>query len=124
MIGIGTDIVEVARIESVLERRGDRFIQRILVPKERHRCLDSKNPARFLAKRFAAKEAVSKALGTGIGVSLSWQDLWVERLSTGAPRVALSERGAQVLARCGGRSILLSLSDERAYAVAFAVVLA
>ncbi len=124
MIGIGTDIVEISRIEQVLARHGERFINRVLVPAEREQCAEAPNATRFLAKRFAAKEAISKALGTGIGVSLSWQDLIVERSPSGAPSVALSERGAELLASRGGREILLSLSDERAYAVAFAVVLA
>jgi holo-[acyl-carrier protein] synthase len=124
VIGVGTDIVEIRRIERALERHGERFLERILVPEELRACRESAAPARFLAKRFAAKEAVSKALGTGIGLSLSWQDLKVEREPGGAPRVVLSQRGAAVLARRGGREVLLSVSDERAYAVAFAVVLA
>ncbi len=93
MIGIGTDIVEIGRIEQVLARHGERFIHRVLVPAEREQCAEVPDATRFLAKRFAAKEAISKALGTGIGVSLSWQDLIVERSPSGAPSVALSGRG-------------------------------
>ena len=124
MIGIGTDIIEIERVERVLERHGDRFLARVLVPGELEECRKAVEPARYLAKRFAAKEAISKALGTGIGVALSWQDLSVERQPSGQPRVRLSPRGMSVLNNLGGSDILLTLSDERAYAVAFAVVLA
>ena len=124
MIGIGTDIIEVARVARVLERHRERFLRRVLVPLEYEQCLSTSEPARYLAKRFAAKEAVSKALGTGIGVALGWQDLWVERAVGAAPRVGFSARGAALLSDRGAREVLLSLSDERAYAVAFAVVLA
>jgi len=124
VIGIGTDIVEVGRIEAVLGRRGERFARRILTPGELERARAQAALAPFLAKRFAAKEAIAKALGTGIGEALSWQDLIVVRETGGAPGVELSARGTQLLHARGGRRILLSLADERAYAVAFAVVLA
>lgn len=124
MIGIGTDIIEIERIERALERHGDRFLRRVLVPEELEECRKASAPARYLAKRFAAKEAISKALGTGIGIALSWQDLSIERQPSGQPRVMLSPQGRSVLKGLGGSTILLSLSDERAYAVAFAVVLA
>lgn len=124
MIGIGTDIVEVERIEDVWLRHGPRFEARILTPAEIVSCRAKAQPWRFLAKRFAAKEAVAKSIGTGIGVSLSWQDIEVRTTSTGAPEVSLSARGQTVAQKRGGSRVILSLSDERAYAVAFAVLLA
>ena len=123
MIGIGTDIVEISRVEAALERHPERFAARILTPRERERMRATATPARFLARRFAAKEAIAKALGTGIGASLGWLDLEVTNNAAGAPEVELSSTGATLLSSLGGRSILVSISDERAYAVAFAVVL-
>jgi holo-[acyl-carrier protein] synthase len=123
MIGIGTDIVEISRIEAVLARHPERFARRILVAAELERLRASAEPARYLARRFAAKEAVAKAFGTGIGAHLAWHDLEVANCPSGAPQVHLSLRGAGLLASLGGARVLVSLSDERAYAVAFAVVL-
>lgn len=124
MIGIGTDIVEIGRIETLLERHGQRFLARILTEREQAVARSRAQPAPYLAKRFAAKEAISKALGTGIGRHLSWQDLDIETQSSGAPVVMLTPRGRSVLEALGGSRVLVTISDERAYAVAFAVVLA
>lgn len=122
--GVGTDIVEMARVESVWHRYGLRFAERVLTAGERERCLVMREPWRFLAKRFAAKEAVAKAFGCGIGAELSWQDVEIDSSVSGAPQVTLTPRAAALLRRRGGRGVMVSISDERAYAVAFAVVLA
>ena len=124
MIAIGTDIVEVRRIEQVFARQGQRFLARILTERELAVAGSLTCPARYLARRFAAKEAISKALGTGIGRQLSWRDLAIESHDSGAPYVVLSSRGRAVLESRGGNRVLITISDERAYAVAFAVVLA
>ncbi|MDP5069510.1 MAG: holo-ACP synthase [Congregibacter sp.] len=124
MIGIGTDIVEIERVEAVWRRHGARFEQRILTPCERQRCAASPYPWRYLAKRFAAKEAIAKSMGTGVGEHLSWQDIELRSAESGAPVVHLSPRGSALALEKGGTRVLLSLSDERAYAVAFAVLLA
>ena len=76
--GIGIDIIEVARIQASYEKFGERFLNRILHPNEISYCLSYKAPAPFLAVRFAAKEAISKAFGTGIGAQLGWQDMEVD----------------------------------------------
>jgi len=124
VIGIGTDIVALERLRSVWERHGERFAARILTPGEQRRCLAQREPWRFLAKRFAAKEAIAKSLGCGIGIALSWQDLQIDSDPAGAPLVRLSPR-AQALAQSrGGSRVLVSISDERDYAVAFAALLA
>jgi holo-[acyl-carrier protein] synthase len=123
VIGIGTDIVEIARVEQVWRRHGDRFVTRILSPVERQEFSAQQQPWRYLAKRFAAKEAVAKSLGTGIGIHLSWQDIHIRRSEAGAPLVQLSPRGGALALSLGGTQVLLTLSDERAYAVAFAVLL-
>ena len=93
ILGVGIDIIEVARIRSSYERFGERFLNRILLPNEIAYCLSHKVPAPFLAARFAAKEAISKAFGTGIGAQLGWQDMEVGRKESGEPFVILHEGG-------------------------------
>mgnify|MGYP003137110080 CR=1 FL=1 len=83
--GIGTDLVLVSRIEAALGRQGERFARRILTPDEFARFADHGQPARFLAKRFAAKEAIMKALGTGLAGGLSWQHMQIDRDPLGGP---------------------------------------
>ncbi|PLW83162.1 holo-ACP synthase [Kineobactrum sediminis] len=122
MIALGTDILEVARIEAVLERLGDRFVRRILTLAERGEYQASGQPWRLLAKRFAAKEAVAKALGTGIGNGVSWQDIEIRHDAMGGPLVHLSGGALRIAQSRGGSAVLLSLADEQAYVVAFAAL--
>ncbi|MFV0477281.1 MAG: holo-ACP synthase [Parahaliea sp.] len=122
MIAIGTDILEISRLEAVVERVGNRFVERILTPAEREEFKKSKLPLRLLAKRFAAKEAIAKALGTGIGRGVSWQDMQVLHDMKGAPEVKLNGGALATARQCGGQHVLLSLADERDYVVAFAVL--
>ncbi|MAC98694.1 holo-ACP synthase [Pseudomonas abyssi] len=119
--GIGTDLVLVSRIEAVLTRQGERFARRILTADEFELFAAHGQPARYLAKRFAAKEAILKALGTGLAGGLSWQHMQIDRDELGAPQVVLSGVAADKLAAGGGGRMLLSLSDEREQALAFAV---
>ena len=119
--GIGTDLVLLSRIEAVLGRQGERFAQRILTPEEFQRFVSHRQPARFLAKRFAAKEAILKALGTGLANGLSWQHMQIDNDPAGAPLVRLTAVAAQRLEQGGGGRMLLSLSDEKEQALAFAV---
>ena len=124
MIAVGTDILKVERIDDVVGRLGDRFVQRILTGREQDEYRSSKQGNRLLAKRFAAKEAVAKALGTGIGRGVSWQDIQIEHDANGAPQVRLSGGAAEAAAARGGSRIELSLADEIEYVVAFAVLAA
>lgn len=123
MISLGTDILKVARIVEVVDRLGDRFVRRILTETEREEYAQSALPNRLLAKRFAAKEAVAKALGTGIGRGVSWQNIQIEHDGMGAPQVVLSGGALEVAAARGGSTLLLSLSDEEDYVVAFAALI-
>jgi holo-[acyl-carrier protein] synthase len=120
ILGTGIDIIEVARIEASFEKFGERFLQRILRPAEIAYCLSHKRPAPFLAARFSAKEAISKAFGTGIGAQLGWQDMEVGRKESGEPFVILHENGKKLLQQRGARIVHLSLShtDQHASAVA------
>ena len=97
VLGIGVDIVETTRIEHSLERFGERFLHRVFTQGEIDYCQSMKYPARHFAARFAAKEAVSKAFGTGIGKSMGWKDIDVHREGSGQPFVVL-EGGAKALA--------------------------
>ncbi len=122
MIAVGTDILMVARIEDVVARLGDRFVRRILTPQEQTEYQASKQPIRLLAKRFAAKEAIAKSLGTGIGRGVSWQDIQIEHDTNGAPLVRLSGGAQSAALERGGVRVVLSLADEMDYVVAFAVL--
>ena len=122
ILGVGIDIIEVARIQASHERFGQRFLKRVLRPDEVAYCLLHKNPAPFLAARFAAKEAVSKAFGTGIGSQLGWQDIEVKHRESGQPFVVLHGDGQKLLEQRGGRIVHLSLSHTENYAAAVAIL--
>jgi holo-[acyl-carrier protein] synthase len=122
ILGVGIDIIEVARIRSSYERFGERFVNRILLPNEIAYCLSHKVPAPFLAARFAAKEAISKAFGTGIGAHLGWQDMEVGRKESGEPFVILHEGGKKLLEERKARVVLISLSHTQEHAAAVAIL--
>lgn len=122
ILGVGIDIIEVARIRSSYERFGERFLNRILLSGEINYCLSHKEPGPFLAARFAAKEAISKAFGTGIGVQLGWQDMEVRGKESGEPFVILHGNGEQLLKQRNARAVLLSLSHTQDYAAAVAIL--
>lgn len=115
IVGIGTDMCDITRIEKVMTERGEQFVQRLLAPNE----TAVPHSAHTYAKRFAAKEAVAKALGTGIGEKLSFKDIRIEHTVAGQPVVVLSAE-AQKLIGAQGR-VHLSLSDEGGFALAFAI---
>ncbi len=121
-IAIGTDIVEIQRIASALERQGDKFVQRILTESEIAEYQARGNSVAFLAKRFAAKEAIAKALGTGIGRGISFQQMVVSNNAEGAPQVELQDSAAERLKQLGGTNVLLSLSDEKNTALAYVAI--
>src|SRR5580692_2130331 len=122
ILGVGTDIIEVARIQASYEQFGERFLNRILHENEIAYCLSHKSPAPFLAARFAAKEAISKAFGTGIGAQLSWQDMEVARRESGEPYVILHGKGEALLQARQGRVVLISLSHTQQHATAVAIL--
>jgi holo-[acyl-carrier protein] synthase len=122
ILGTGIDIIEVARIQASFERFGQRFLTRILRPSEIDYCLGHRRPAPFLAARFAAKEAISKAFGSGIGKELGWQDMEVGRKPSGEPFVILHEGGLRLLRARGGSGVHLSLSHTENYAAAVAIL--
>lgn len=122
ILGVGIDIIEVGRIASSYERFGERFLKRILKPEEIKYCLSNKNPAPFLAARFAAKEAVSKAFGTGIGSKISWQDIEIKKEVSGKPYIVLHENGLKLMKEMGAKKMHISISHTENYAVAMAIL--
>lgn len=121
VISVGTDIVAVARIGEVLKRHPEAFPRRILHDDEWQRYSERGNGIAYLAKRFAAKEAIAKALRCGIGL-VSWKELKVLNDAAGAPVVTLYGAAADRLRVLGGSTVHISLADERDYVVAFAVI--
>jgi holo-[acyl-carrier protein] synthase len=119
--GIGIDVVEVERIEAAIAHLGDAFIDRLFTAREREYCGKQKRPALHYAARFAAKEAVSKALGTGIGGQAGWLDMEVKRAESGAPKMVFTGRAADFLAAEGIAEVQVSLSHAKEYAAANAV---
>jgi holo-[acyl-carrier protein] synthase len=122
ILGTGIDIIEVARITASLEKFGERFGERILLPAETAYCLSHKNPAPFVAARFAAKEAVSKAFGTGIGAQLGWQDVEIAHKESGEPFVILHGKGKNLFAARGAKHLFVSISHTEKYAAVVAVL--
>jgi len=121
VVGIGVDIIEVARIRASLERHGERFHARICTAGEAEYCQRMRDPAPFFAARFAAKEAVSKAFGTGIGSACEWKDIEVRRKASGEPFIVLHGAAAETAKRLGIGQVLISLSHTEHYACAHAV---
>ena len=126
-IAIGTDILEIERLQNAYARQGLKLAERILTPNEMQRfqsIQDEHVRLSFLAKRWCAKEAIAKALGTGIAKGVGWQNIEVSNLPSGAPQVILSGAAHAVLLELGGSNVLISLSDERHYCVAFCSITA
>ena len=124
IFGIGIDVVEVERIAAAIERHGEPFLTKLFTSNERAYCEVQKKPALHYAARFAAKEAVSKALGTGIGGQAGWLDLEITRDPSGAPKLALSGNAADFAHQNGITEIQISLTHAREYAAANAIAIA
>ena len=122
IFGIGTDIVEISRIEATWERFGEHFAQRILMDEEMDLFKRSKRPARFLAMRFAGKEAAVKAMGTGFAHGVWMRDVGITSNDRGRPLIIWSERGRKVCEDLGIGNGHVSLTDDAGLVMAFAVV--
>ena len=122
ILGLGIDIIEVGRIEGSYAKFGERFLERILHPDEIRYCLSHRAPGPFLAVRFAAKEAISKAFGTGIGAQLGWRDMEVARKESGEPFVIMHEKGRELMTARGATALRISLSHTQNYATAVAIL--
>lgn len=121
IFGVGTDIAEISRLGDLYQRQGERALEKILAPAERAACKASTDPARFLAKRFAAKEALGKAFGTGVRDPLLLPDIAIEHDKLGKPFFVFSDALKKLFAE---RKLIahLSISDEREFAIAFVIL--
>lgn len=123
VVGLGLDLVEVPRIRALLEKSGDRFKDRVFTENEVSYCDSCADGAMHYAARFAAKEAVAKALGTGFSSGVSWRDIEVTRSTQGAPSVQLHGGAAQLAETLGIQRWLLSLTHTQGAASAAAVAI-
>lgn len=124
VLGLGIDLVDIARIRSAGERHGDRFIDKVFTPAERASLAGRADPWPGYAARFAAKEAISKAFGTGIGEAFDLHSAAILTDALGAPYVELDDKGARLLAERGGSRVLISLTHTETLAQACAVIVA
>ena len=124
IVGIGVDLVRIARIQALAERWQDRFLDRIYTDAERRACLERASPYASLAGRFAAKEAVLKALGTGWSEGLSWRDIQILNDGRGRPVVSVQGKADVLVRSAGVTQIHVSLSHDSDYAIAQAILTA
>src|SRR2546426_12011857 len=115
VLGTGIDIVETARIQDSLDKFGNRFLGRCFLPDEVAYCQSMKFPALHLAARFAAKEAISKAFGTGIGAKLGWKDMEIHKRDSGEPYAVLCDKGEALARARGVTGVFVSLSHCKEY---------
>lgn len=121
VLGLGTDLIEIDRIEQSIRRFGDAFLQRIFTPGEIAYCDRKKNAAESFAARFAAKEAGAKALGTGISRGVGWREFEVRRAPGERPELYISGRAQEIARTLGVRRFSLSLSHSRSISIAVVV---
>jgi holo-[acyl-carrier protein] synthase len=122
IVGTGVDIAEVGRIKAAVERFGDRFLKRVFTPAEVRYCMGKINVAERLAARFAAKEAVMKAIGTGLRHGITWQDVEVLRMPGQRPVLKFSGKAAEFAERLGCKRTHLSLSHTKEQAIAHVIL--
>lgn len=122
LLGLGCDLIDVQRIRDVLERHGERFLDRIFTAEERAYCSAKARPEQHYAARWAAKEAISKTFTTGIGAELGWQSMSIYHGERAEPLVRLDEKGAALLAHVGATHLLVSLSHTETSAMAVAAL--
>jgi holo-[acyl-carrier protein] synthase len=122
LVGLGCDLIDVQRIRDVIERHGDRFLDRVFTAEERTYCFGMAHPHKHLAARWAAKEAISKTFTTGIGAELGWKSMSIYHGERSEPLVRLDEKATALLAQVGATHVLVSLSHTETAAMAVAAL--
>ncbi|MFT5756605.1 MAG: holo-[acyl-carrier protein] synthase [Alteromonadaceae bacterium] len=122
VVGLGTDIIEISRIEKMSAATKDKLARRVLTPEELVHHANLNFPDRYLAKRWAGKEAASKALGTGIANGVSFQNFQINSLASGQPVLIISGKALVITEELGAKSWHISLSDEATYATAVVIL--
>jgi len=122
IVGVGVDIVDIDRIRQVLERQAERFVRRVFTAGEQEYCRAHRDPAPYFAARFAAKEALFKAVGTGWGQGVTWLDAEVRRQESSAPWLVLSGRAEEISKALGTSAIHVSLSHSESAAIAIVIL--
>lgn len=122
IVGVGTDIIEIARMAASLDQKGDAYARRLLTETEFAEFQQRGNKAAYLAKRFAAKEAAVKALGTGFAESITWKQVNIENDEKGMPVLTLTGKARERADALGVSRLHVSISDEKHYAVAFVIL--
>lgn len=123
VMGIGTDLIECERVRGLYTRHAARFLEKVYTPAERTYCLQMRDPVPYLAARFAAKEAVAKCVGTGIGADLGWHSIEVIKGPRGEPGIELDAKGKALIAALGASRIVISLAHTENYGHAVALLL-
>jgi len=122
LVGLGCDLIDVQRIRDVIDRHGDRFLDRVFTAEERTYCFGMAHPHKHLAARWAAKEAISKTFTTGIGAELGWKSMSIYHGERSEPLVRLDEKATALLAQVGATHVLVSLSHTETAAMAVAAL--
>ena len=122
IVGVGTDLVKISRIKRIFKKYPKGFAERILHKNELKIMKELKNPKTYIAKRFSAKEAVAKALGTGIAHGVAFQEIEIGNDENGQPFLTLHGKTLEVATDLGVKNTFISLSDEREYAIAYVVL--
>jgi holo-[acyl-carrier protein] synthase len=122
IIGVGVDVVEIKRLRNVMERLKDRFLSRVFTPEEQRFCKAHRDPVPHFAARFAAKESLFKALGTGWAKGVTWLDVEVQRDRQDAPRLVLYGEALRLSNSLGAKKVHLSLSHSESWAVATVIL--
>jgi len=123
LLGLGCDVIEVERVRGVIERQGERFLDRVFTAEERSYCASKAHPHKHYAARFAAKEAISKCFSTGIGAELGWRAMSIYHGERMQPLVRLDAQGAALLRRVGATHVQVTLSHTETVAMAVAALL-
>ena len=122
VVGIGNDIIDISRIENMADAAKNKLAIRVLTGREYEHYLSIKNADRYLAKRWAGKEAAAKSLGTGIASGVSFQNFDIVSMPSGQPTLVISGKALEIAKQLGAQSFHISMSDEKQYATAFVVV--